>query len=809
MAILSENICMKNKLILLLIVICLPINIFSSDKKRVDALFLNKPLTIDAVLDEEVYSQALPAKDFTQLQPYNGQPSFQKSEVYYFFDQNAVYVGAMLYDEKPDSIYNYLTQRDQIGMSDYFGVYLDPYNQGQVAYGFFITPSGVQTDIKASKNDGDSEDGNWNAVWESKARITDKGWIVEMKIPYSAIRFSEKTGEIWGLNMFRNIRRYSSNNSWSFVDRNVSGFIHQQGELVGIKGIKPPVRLSFSPYLATYYEPQSAKSKMLFKGGLDMKYGITDAFTLDMMLIPDFGQIQSDDQELNLSPYEIHYNENRQFFTEGTELFQRGGIFYSRRIGGRPTFADDIQKADDEVVSYSPSETQLVNATKISGRTNKGLGIGILNAMSLESKAIVEDFLTGKQREVQVQPFTNYNVTVIDQSLKNNSYISLINTNVSMIDNPFSANVTATQFEFRDKSKTYALRGKGAFSSRGSDERENGFFGNLTIEKNKGKFNWGLQQEVFSDKYNPNDLGYLQHSNYTSSTGWLYYQMIEPKGIFREWSGDMWFNYNRLYKPSVFVDNEAGYDVNARFKNNYSLSSSGKLVGNKNDYFEPRVEGRYYQIPWLYDFNINLNTDARKPVNFQLSYQHKFQPATTMTFNQYAVEAVWRAGQRLNIDYLFGIQERTDEYGFADILDSENIIFARRNVSTILNTLETSYVINNKMGITLRTRHYWSAVNNQHFFLLDNTGKLTESTNQEFNLNQNYNAFTIDMIYRWIFMPGSELSLAWKTNAYMNQINPEYNYFKNLSYSWQNQSNSLSLKILYYFDYNILRKKTA
>ncbi len=780
---------------------------FSQERKRVESFRIATPLLIDAVLDEDVYRLAMPADNFVQLQPYNGQPAFQPSEVYFFFDENAVYVGAMLRDSEPDSIYNYLTQRDNIGMSDYFGVYLDPYNSGLVSYGFFITPAGVQTDIKASKNDGDKEDGNWNAVWESKTRTTSEGWIVEMRIPFSALRFSEKAGDVWGLNMFRNIRRYNSNNSWSYIDRKVSGFIHQQGELVGIRDVKPPLRLSFSPYIAAYYEPQNAQTKTIYKGGLDVKYGISDAFTLDMMLIPDFGQIQSDDHELNLSPYEIRYNEKRQFFAEGTELFQRAGIFYSRRIGSRPVFAGNIDKRENETVTYSPSETQLINATKISGRTNKGLGIGILNAMALESNAIILNEITGISRETQVQPFSNYSVVVVDKSLKNNSFISLINTNISMAGNPFSANVTATQFEFRNKAKTHALKGMGGYSTRGSETKEQGYFMNVSLEKNKGEFLWGLEQELFSDKYNPNDLGYLQHNNFVTSTAWIYYQMIEPRWIFREWNADFQYHYNRLYQPSVYVNSEAELDFDVRFKNNFYLSTEATLTGRKKDYFEPRVAGRYYIEPLMYDFELSLSTDFRKPLHVQLSMEHMRQPETNLVFHQYSIETVWRVGQRLNVDFLFGIEERTGEYGFAALPDDGTIVFAKRNVSTMLNALEATYVINNKMGLSFRARHYWSAVANKAWFELNNDGSLSKSVKAINQSDQNYNAFTIDMNYRWVFMPGSELSVAWKTNTFMNTSTPEYYYFKNLTDSWQNQTNSISVKVLYYLDFNSLRKK--
>ena len=323
--------------------------ISAQEKKSVQAFYITSPITIDGVLDEPAYSQAQPAKDFVQLQPYNGKPSYQPSEVYILYDQTAIYVGGMFYDSSPDSIFNFFSERDNIGMSDYFGIYFDPYNQGQLAYGFFITPAGVQTDLKAIKTSYDYEDDSWDAVWQSKTRVTDKGWVVELRIPYSALRFPENGGGTWGLNMFRNIRRYNSNNSWNFIDREVSGFIHQEGQLTGIQNIKPPVRLSLSPYAAAYAEFKDGKSSpdFTYKGGMDLKYGISESFTLDMMLVPDFGQIQSDDNQLNLSPYELYYSERRQFFTEGTELFDRGGIFYSRRIGASPKFSS---RADDALV---------------------------------------------------------------------------------------------------------------------------------------------------------------------------------------------------------------------------------------------------------------------------------------------------------------------------------------------------------------------------------------------------------------------------------------------------------------------------
>ena len=782
---------------------------YSQVKKSVEAVRISTPLTIDGILDEEVYKLGVPAKDFVQIQPYNGKPSMQPSEVYLFYDESAIYVGAMLYDH-PDSIFNYLTARDNTGMSDYFGIYIDPYNQGQLAYGFFITPAGVQMDLKAIKSDNDNEDGNWNAVWESKTRITDKGWTVEMRIPFSELRFSEKTGNTWGVNMFRNIRRYNSNNSWNFLDRTVSGFIHQEGKLTGIKDIKPPFRLSLTPYLATYFQPKSnaSASSFLYKGGLDLKYGINDAFTLDMMLIPDFGQIQSDDKKLNLTPFELYYSEKRQFFNEGTELFQRANIFYSRRIGASPKFSADNALNSNEIIDYNPGETQLVNATKISGRTTDGWGLGVLNAVSLPSYAILKDTLSSINRNSLVQPLTNYNVLVVDKTLKNNSYISIINTNMYMFNNPFRANVTATEFQLRDNSKSYALIGKGAMSMRGDSTLDKGYYGFLQVMKNKGKIQYGISQNLYTDKYNPNDLGYLQRNNQLLTESYIYYQKVEPFWIIREYNGNFWWDYIRMYNPKSLYGNQMGFNTNVTFKNNYSANINGFYSTSLNDYYEPRVAGRYYVNPEYNNINFNLNTDNRKPLSFYFHYGQT-NHLTTDQFSYFGdFQSALRIGQRFEIDYSFSFYNTTNGVGFVDKTNSnDSIIFARRNVHSLENILSSSYILNNKASLSLRVRHYWSGALNKNYYLLDQHGSFTDYPTYTQNKDQNYNAFTVDMIFIWNFAPGSELDCSWKNAALADQSNYVTNYWTNLHSSWLNQLNSLSVKVLYYIDYNKLKKK--
>jgi len=307
---------------IILLVFCIgiasiyPTVLISQDsvKKRVEAIRIKIPPKIDAVLDDSAWLNIPIATDFIQLTPENGKPASYNSEVKFVYDDRALYVGAMLYDPQPDDIMKELSKRDEINMADYFGVYLDCFNDYLTAFGFFVTSSGVQIDLKSTENNG--EDDSWDAVWQSEAKIIENGWVVELKIPYSAIRFPQTDTQVWGLQIFRNIIRYRENTTWSMVNREVDGLNNQAGELHGIKNIDPPLRLSFVPYVAGYIEksPESSKWGYSFNYGLDLKLGLNESYTLDMTLIPDFGQVQSDDEIYNLSPFEVYYDEKRPFF---------------------------------------------------------------------------------------------------------------------------------------------------------------------------------------------------------------------------------------------------------------------------------------------------------------------------------------------------------------------------------------------------------------------------------------------------------------------------------------------------------------
>ncbi len=367
--------------------------------KSLQAVDVKQPPKLDGKLDDEVWKNIPAATDFIINFPDFGKPSNSNSQVKLVYTNEAIYVGAYLYDN-PKLIRKQFTERDKEERqdADNFGIAFDTYNDKQNAFYFIVTSANVQSDVRvsaATSNDNGDNFGsagfdyNWDAVWDSRTSITANGWIAELKIPYSALRFSKKNIQDWGLNFSRYIRRFNEKSYWNEVNPKTDGFVNQFGNLKELQNLQPPLRLSLLPYVSTGYRivPTNAGTieNFLHNGGMDVKYGINESLTLDMTLIPDFGQVQSDNIILNLSPFEYQYAENRPFFTEGTELFNKAGIFYSRRVGETPIgYYNVLQLASDSgyTILRNPSVTQLYNATKLSGRTKSNLGIGLFNAIT-------------------------------------------------------------------------------------------------------------------------------------------------------------------------------------------------------------------------------------------------------------------------------------------------------------------------------------------------------------------------------------------------------------------------------------------
>jgi len=796
------------------------------DKKEVSAVRITNPPKIDGDLSDDAWKSAPVATDFLQMYPFNGRPATHNSEVKIIYDNNAIYIGAMLTDPHPDSIYTELSERDKIGMTDYFGVYIDCYNDYLTAYGFIVTASGVQCDVKSTETGG--EDFSWDAVWESEIKIVDDGWVVELKIPYSALRFPKKEKQLWGFQIFRQIMRYRQNTTWNLVDREVDGLNNQAGELHSIENIDPPLRLSFVPYVSGYLEKSSESESWgySYNLGMDLKYGINESFTLDMTLVPDFGQVQSDDEIYNLSPFEVYYSEKRPFFMEGTELFDKGDIFYTRRIGTTPSGYDDVedQLKEHEKISNNPQESQLINATKLSGKTKKKLGIGVFNAITTNTFAQIEDTLSGSTRRVLTEPFTNYNMFVLDQALKNNSYVSFYNTNVYKHDIKYSANVTGTDFKLANKANRYAIFGRGIVSQK-YDAKLNPEFGytyNLSAGKISGQFTWEFEHEVIDDKYDPKDMGFLRRNNKIEDSFEISYNIFEPNWIFLDWFNELWVSYEQLYHPNTFTNFDIGGFSRIQFKNHLTswLNMHSSPVSSY-DYYEPRVEGRYFRKPPAYNFNLGLSPDYRKAfvVDFRFGIWHSDEYNQTIYYGN--ISPRLRINDKLMFILRFGYDTDINSIGYVtDTLGSDqnsDIIFGKRDIQTWENVFDANYRFNNKSSLALRARHYWITVNYSEFYDLLEDGNL-EHSDYHYNNDFGFNLFNIDMIYIWNFAPGSEINIVWKNaiNTYeepemVNSIvqDIETDYFNNLNNILNAPAvNSFSIKLLYYLDYQYLRKKS-
>ncbi|NQT76145.1 MAG: carbohydrate binding family 9 domain-containing protein, partial [Bacteroidetes bacterium] len=207
---------------------------------------------IDGKLDEPQWQDAEAAGDFIQYAPYNAAKPSQPTVVKIMYDDRAIYVGAMMYDSHPDSIYRELGERDDDDINaDFFTIDITPYNDGLNAFEFKVSASGVEVDTKHAAN---YRDKNWDPIWKSAVEINDSGWVAEMEIPYAAIRFPKTEEQIWGINMWRNIRRHREWSTWNYIDNTLDGVFNQSGTLTGIRDIKPPLRLFFIPYVAGYTE---------------------------------------------------------------------------------------------------------------------------------------------------------------------------------------------------------------------------------------------------------------------------------------------------------------------------------------------------------------------------------------------------------------------------------------------------------------------------------------------------------------------------------------------------------------------------
>ncbi|CAH0997081.1 hypothetical protein EMA8858_03218 [Emticicia aquatica] len=799
--------------------------------RSLEAKRTTKAVIIDGKLNDLAWQDAAKADDYTEFRPVIGRKEEKgnHTETFLMYDDAGIYFGGTCFERNIDSIAKELVGRDGFGTNDYIGLIFDTYNDKLNGFEYFLTPLGEQWDAKMTSNQNSNnggEDFSWNAVWKSAVVIHDKGWSFEMFLPYSAIRFSKDKVQNWGMNITRRRRKTEQQYTWNAINPNINGFLTQEGQWTGITNIKPPLRLQLFPYFSVYgnHFPTNLTDQKNWtnqiSGGLDLKLGLNQAFTLDATLIPDFGQVQSDNKVLNLTPFEVKFNEYRSFFTEGTELFNKGNLFYSRRIGGTPIHlydAYDDVKSNEKMIK-NPSEAKLINASKISGRTKNGLGIGILNAVTQAQFATIENIETGEIRKFETNPTTNYNLIVLDQTFKHNSSISFVNTNVTRGSNDYNANVSAGLFSFFDKKNTYNLSGSASVSrlkyKTSDSENALGYSHTLSFGKTSGRFNFNVSQALTDTKFNSNDLGYFTNNNFINHSFYVGYRYTEPKG----WYNRLFLNLNgslsNLFSPignikSKYQQSNLQVNINAQTKKLIWFGLFGNYRPAQNDFYEPRNEG------YVFKRGNSIALGGWIESNSAKKYSINAEAVERVFLNFYKISGIdlflgqnYRFSSKFSIGHQIGFQPRPRGLGYTATLDDNSILFAIRKVNTVDNVLNLKYNFTNKMGLTFRARHYVSVVDNKEFYTLNENGSLDAKTGITDKHNRNVNYFNIDMVYTWQFAPGSFLNAVWKNAGFTNSDIANTRYLDNFQNTIQSdQNNNLSLKIIYFLDYLQLKRK--
>ncbi|NRD23480.1 carbohydrate binding family 9 domain-containing protein [Winogradskyella litoriviva] len=816
-----------NLIISIVALLCFSNTIQSQEKKSLNIHRTENSPKIDGVLDDDVWKNAEIASDFTQFKPEMGVVSkdHQKTIVKMAYDDKAIYVSAYLKD-KPEDIQKQLTSRDNFGQSDFFGIILNPNNDAQNDTEFFVFSSGTQADATATPSNG--EDFGWSAVWDSAVKIVDDGWIVEMEIPYRALRFSNDNIQTWGIQFHRRFRLDNSQYSWNPIDRTKGNSSLYHGELTGIKNIEPPTRLSLYPFVTGISNTYDGETDTDLKIGLDVKYGVTENFTLDATLIPDFSQAAFDDLSLNLGPFEQTFGEQRQFFKEGVDLFSKGDLFFSRRVGGGPSGSINLED-NEEIINY-PEEIKVLNAVKFSGRTKKGLGIGFFNAITEKTDVTIkstEDVLNPDTQVIEtivtsrketIEPLSNYNILVVDQQFNGNSSVSVINTNVTRNGQFRDANVSGLLADISNKKNTYNILGEVKMSNVNKPEKDNletGLSTFFMVRKIHGKFRYSFDHSLANTRYDINDLGLIYRNNYSNFGVDASYQIFEPTKKLNNFSINTWVNYRRLYKPDTFTGTNFGFNMNAQTKKLMWFGASINVEpGKQYDYFEPRdfENKRYFIYKNIGNIEGWFETNENKTLSLEFfAYAfHAFDSERDLAGYGFGIEPSVRFNDKFRLNYDFTLRNNNGSRGYVNKIDNQ-IIFGERNIFSAENSISGNYTFNPMHSLALTFRNFWTTVNyDNKLFVLNDNGTLSTEDGYTVadvdNPNVNFNTWNLDLSYTWQIAPGSFVTGLYRNQLFNRDNNAEDDYFESINTLFKEPiQHTFSLRLQYFLDYNNLK----
>jgi hypothetical protein len=635
-------------------------------KRQYTATRISIPPTINGILDDEAWQSGTWTGEFIQNQPYSGKPETQQTEFKILFDDNNIYVAIKAYDTSPDSIVNRLTRRDEAD-GDLVGVIFDSFHDLRTGFLFGVSSSGVKYD-QMFTGDGQNQDSSWDPNWWVSTTINKEGWVAEMKIPFSQVRFDKNSSDGWGIDVARILYRKNEQSFWQHIPREAAGLVHLFGELKGMEKIKPRKIFDVTPYAVAKTETFKAVQENPFQttgrlsklnGGIDAKIGVTNNMTMDLTINPDFGQVEADPSVVNLSAYETFFSEKRPFFIEGNNITNFGlgigdggvgndNLFYSRRIGRQPQQYPDLK---DGWYADVPTRTNILGAAKLTGKTKDGLSIGIVEALTEQTKALIDTI--GGRTHSTVEPLTNYFVGRIQKDInngntliggiftstnrelnpdvsnvlhkaaytggidftqyfKNKNWMFNLNTAFSLVEGSKKA-ITNTQESsahyFQRPDKNYAVLDTNKTSLAGSG-------GRMQLMKLNGHWNFMAAVLWKTPGFETNDLGYMRTTDQILSVLWAGYSQFVPKGIYRS------FNLNSdFFAVTNFGGNWLGggyeWNGNINLKNFWNIWTGGNIETPSLSTDMLRG-GPMMKTPGNVNWRIGVNTDSRKKIVFNL-----------------------------------------------------------------------------------------------------------------------------------------------------------------------------------------------
>ncbi len=705
---------------------------------------------IDGVMDEPVWESVEWATGFTQRQPNEGDPATQKTAFKILYDDNNLYVGVRAYDTHPDSIVRRMSRRDGFE-GDWVELNIDSYFDHRTGYSFNVNASGVKGD-EAISNDGDNWDSNWDPVWYVETSIDKEGWIAEMKIPFSQLRFSKKEEQVWGIQMTRRLYREDEWSVWQFIPQDSRGWVNRFGEIHGLNNISMPRRIELLPFVMGQTEkfkeeagnPFATGRKNKLDLGLDGKIGVTSHFNLDFTLNPDFGQVEADPSVVNLTAYETRFDEKRPFFIEGSNIldykfmigdgdFGFDNLFYSRRIGSYPHHEPDTE--DDEYIDM-PESASILGALKLTGKTEKGYSIGVMEAVTSKEEAEID--FNGKRRFETVEPMTNYFLTRIQKDFNGgasqiggmvtNTYRDINDDHLNFLNR--SATTGGIDFTHQWKNRTYTFTFNNVFSHvQGSREailetQEDsprfyqrpdadhieldpertsltGFGGTAYLAKFGAEhFQYMAGVTWRSPGLELNDMGYLRQADVIMEWTWGQYRKLEPFFIFRQ----IWLNFNQ-WKGWNFggEDTFAGGNINFSFQFKNQWFAGGNVSVNGRDLNVGALRGGpSLYLPSRWSFYSYLQTDNRKVLRLYGDYYHSISNDKISFQSNYSIDLTWKPINAFSLSAgpFYNINRDNLQYIDTFEKDGENrYVFGRIDQKTAGMTLRLTYCITPNLTI--------------------------------------------------------------------------------------------------------------